>query len=452
MKNISSKLIFIVTILFLVGPLSAARIKDITSIKGARSNQLMGYGLIVGLAGQGDGRIEYTEQAIINALQRYGIKITKADKAKNVAAVMVTAEIGPYAKEGTKIDAKVSSMGDAESLQGGTLLQTALMGADQIVYAVAQGPVAVGGFKLGGGGEGDATVQKNHPTVGIISNGAIVEREIPMNVVENGSIELLLQNPDYMSAVRVADLVNSIHPDSAMAEDPTSVNVKIPERFRGQEVNFIASLGHLDVIQDNKARIIINERTGTIVATSNVRISKVAVSHGSLSINIDPSISVSQPNSFTSGGATSNADPNRALKIVYDKLGSPIIDEAGNPLRWGNVILGRNDEAILDRSGQMVRDLTGTIVRGRDIRELDNELDNLAANDATKFGANTEVVKTSDVSVSEAQGGFKIVNDYPTLERLTSALNSLGVTTREMISILQTMKQAGAIQAELIIN
>ena len=186
--------------------LHGARIEDLTDVKGSRSNQLFGYGIVTGLAGQGDSRIEYTELGILNALERLGIRADKADKSRNIAAVMVTADIGPFAKNGSKIDVTVSSIGNADSLQGGILLQTALEGADGNVYAVAQGPVSVGG--LSAGNAGGANVQVNHPTVGIVSNGAFVEKEIDSQIINNGSIDLILRSPDSMTAVKVADAIN----------------------------------------------------------------------------------------------------------------------------------------------------------------------------------------------------------------------------------------------------
>ena len=357
-------------LLFLLMPtlVMGARLKDITSIEGDRDNQLVGYGLVVGLAGKGDGKLKYTVQSIANVLKRFGLNIPVADvKSENVAAVMVTANIGSFVKEGTSLDVTVSSLGDADTLQGGVLMQTPLKGADDAVYAVAQGPVVVGGFFSGSGGEGGATVQKNHPTVGVIQGGAIVERRINSCVVDNNSINLLLRNPDFTSAVRLADAVNQVYPGSSMAKDLGAVNVRIPEPFIGQEVNFIASLGTIDVVPDTSARVIINERTGTIVATHNVRISTVAVSYGSLTISIASNQNVSQPLPFSETGET-------------------------------------------------------------------------------------EVTTSTDTTVDEQEGGFKIVNDFPTIERLTAALNALGVSTREMISILQSIKSAGALQAELIVN
>jgi flagellar P-ring protein precursor FlgI len=365
-----SRLIQFLLVLALLLPqgLSASRIKDVTSVEGGRDNQLVGYGVVVGLAGGGDSRLNFTLQSLANVLKRFGISVDK-DKVKsdNIAAVMITCDIGPFVRPGTRIDVTVSSMGDATSLQGGVLLQTPLMGADGKVYAVAQGPLVVGGFTGGSGGAGGATVTKNHPTVGVISGGAIVEKRIETNLVrEDGSMDLLLLNPDFTTAVRIADAINETFPSSSQANDSASVNVRIPDAFKGQEPNFLAILGTMEVQPDTLARIIINERTGTIVATQPVRLSSVAVSHGSLVITVASSQGVSQPNARSQGQTTT--------------------------------------------------------------------------------------VNSTQTSIDEKRGSFAMINEYPTLERLTQALNALGVSTREMISILQSMKKAGALQAELIIN
>jgi flagellar P-ring protein FlgI len=345
----------------------ASRIKDITLIEGGRDNQLVGYGLVAGLAGDGDSNSTAMLHAVANVLQRYGITVNIQDlTSKNMAAVMITTDISAFLKAGTRIDATVASMGDAKSLQGGVLLQTPLLGADGRVYAVAQGPVAIGGFLGGSGGAGGATVQKNHPTVGVISNGAIVEREIPAQFVHDGALRLLLHNPDFTSAARMADVINGQWPAMANALDAATVVVKLPAGYRGREVPFISELGALDVIPDTLARIVINERTGTIVATSTVRISEVAIAHGSLTITVTSNQGVSQPNGFSNG--------------------------------------------------------------------------------------TTQAVKSTQTDVNEGKGGFTILYEPPTIERLASALNALGVSTRDMMAIFQTLKRSGALQAELIIN
>ncbi len=345
----------------------AARIKDVTAVEGGRDNQLVGYGLVVGLASKGDSKLSYTVQSIANSLQRFGINVPpNTIKSDNVAAVMITADIPAFAKPGSRIDVTVSAIGDAKTIQGGILLQTPLLGADEMVYAVAQGAVAVGGFLGGEGGAGGATVQKNHPTVGAISGGALVEREIAATIVRDKSIELLLLNPDFASAARMAEAINAVFPGTAIAKNNTSVNVCVPEEYRGYEVNYVASLGAIEVVPDNIARVIINERTGTIIATSNVRISTVAVSHGSLTINIASSLGVSQPNAFSNG--------------------------------------------------------------------------------------QTAVVEGTETKVTEQKGGFSMVDELPTIQQVAGAMNALGITTRDMMAIFQSMKKAGALQADLIMN
>jgi len=347
--------------------LLASRVKDLAIVEGGRDNQLVGYGLVVGLAGDGDSNAAATLRSVANVLQRYGITINPTDlKAKNVAAVMLTTEISAFLKPGARIDVNVASMGDAKSLQGGVLLQTPLIGADGRVYAVAQGPVAIGGFLGGTGGAGGATVQKNHPTVGNISSGAIVEREIPATFVRDNVVRLLLHNPDFTSAARMAEAINARWSGAANPVDAATIAVLVPADYRGRDVAFLADLGQLESAPDTLARIVINERTGTIVATSTVRLSQVAIAHGSLTITVSSNVGVSQPNAFG--------------------------------------------------------------------------------------GGQTTAVQNTQTAVNETKGGFTIVNEPPTIERLAAALNALGVSTREMMAIFQTLKRSGALQAELVIN
>jgi flagellar P-ring protein precursor FlgI len=349
-----------------------SRIKDLIDVEGARDNQLNGYGLVVGLAGTGDSKIDSTLQTIANALKNYGVNVPMDDiKSGNVAAVMVTADIPAFVKPGNRIDVTVSSIGDSKTLQGGVLLQVPLQGADKTVYAVAQGPIAVGGFLGGQGGPGGATVQKNFPTVGTIPNGAIVEREIPTEVVRNGAMNLMLRDADFTSAARMAEAINRVFPNTAIARDAKTVNVLLPNDYKDYPVNFLATVGSIELEPDTTARIVINERTGVIVATSNVRVSKVAVSHGSLTISIASTLTASQPNS------------------------APLIGNA---------------------AGQTV------------------------------------VLPSTTTDINEQKGSFQVVEEAPTIEKVAAALNALGVSTRDMMSIFQTMKRAGALQAELVLN
>ena len=276
------------------------RIKDLAMLEGRRDNQLVGYGLVVGLAGDGDSnQALYTVQTVANTLERFGVSVDAGSLiSKNVAAVMLTANIPAYAEQGSKIDVTISSIGDADSLSGGTLLQTPMLGADDQVYAVAQGAVLLGGFFEGGG---DATLQKNHPTVGTIPDGAIVEAEIPTSVIKDGALTYLLKNPDYASAVKLAERVNDFFPDAAKAYSPQGVRIRIPEVYAQNSVPFIASVESIKVEPDVMARVVMNERTGTIVATSAVRLSEIAVSHGNITVNIAKTPVFSQPNALAGG-------------------------------------------------------------------------------------------------------------------------------------------------------
>lgn len=366
-------------LLFTIGTdVFSAYIKNLVHLDGDRDNQLVGYGLVVGLDGKGDTAktASTAYQSMQNMMLNFGIKDAhNLDNInpKNIAAVMVTADVKSFAKNGSRMDVLVSSIGDAKSLQGGILLQTPLKGADGNVYAVAQGSVVVGGFMVSSGASesdnskvsGSTSVQKNHTTVGRVIDGAIIEKEIPVNLLKNDSIDLNLVNPNFVTAVRIADCINKKFPGSSQALSPANVNVIVPEAYRGQLTNFVAQIGTYDVIPDTKAKIIVNERTGTIVATEQVRISTVAVSHGSLTITVAEEASASQPEAFAEKG-------------------------------------------------------------------------------------DTKVVKNTTVQVKDTSKSFMMLNEFPTVQELTSALNQIGASTRDMITILQSIKAAGALQAELI--
>jgi len=337
-------------------------------VAGARDNQLVGYGLVAGLAGQGDKDPVYTQQTIANLLRRYGINVPPTTlSAKNVAVVMVTADIPAFMKPGERLDVQVASMGDAQTLQGGVLLQTPLLGADNKVYAVAQGPVSIGGFTAGNGGGGGASVTKNHPTTAQIVGGALVEREIPTAIVTDHVVQLLLKDPDFTTASRLEGAINNVFTNSAHAMDSTTVQVRIPDGAEGMPVDFIAHLEAIELMPDSPARIIINERTGTIVATARIQISSCAVAHGNITINIASTLDVSQPAPLSSGGQT-------------------------------------------------------------------------------------VVTPRTTTQVSENKSSLVALPELPTIEKVASALNNLGVTPRDMMAIFQAMKQAGALQAELILR
>lgn len=345
---------------------SASRIKDIVDVEGIRDNLLVGYGLVVGLNGTGDTlrNAPFTQQSLIAMLERLGVNTRGTQlKTDNVAAVMVTASLPPFAAQGTHIDITVSALGDATNLQGGVLLVTPLMGADGQVYAVAQGSVATGGFAAQGEG---ASVVRGVPTNGRIANGAIVEREIEFKLADLQRLRLSLRNPDLTTAVRVANAVNSfIGSATASADNPTTVELTVPASYRGNVVGLLTDIEQLRVEPDLPARVVIDEGSGIIVMGQDVRVSKVAIAQGNLTISVSESPQVSQPAPFSENGQT----------VVVPRTNIDIDEEKGRQL------------AVVD----------GSI----------------------------------------------------SLKELVDGLNALGVNPRDMISILQAIKAAGALQAEI---
>ena len=298
-------LLTLTVLIFTTEVVQGARIKDIAKLNGVRSNSLLGYGLITGLNGTGDdmNKSVFTLQAIYNLMVRNGITVDPANlssiKLKNVAAVMVTADLPPFAKPGSTIDVQLSSIGDAKSISGGTLLMTPLKGVDGNVYAVAQGALTNGAFAFGGKA---AKVQQNHPTVGRIANGAIVERNVPVELGASGYLQYQLNNADFTTAATIADTINAIYgTNTAFPNDSGTVSVAIPEEFKKHVVDFVAEIEGISIEADSTARVVVNERTGTIVMGKDVRLSTVAVSHGNLSLIIDERSDVVQPNPFADG-------------------------------------------------------------------------------------------------------------------------------------------------------
>ncbi len=289
--------------LLIASPLRAERLKDIVQVIGARPNQLVGYGIVVGLNGTGDGtKAEFTLQSVAAMLRRLGVRVDpKKIKIKNAAAVMITAELPAFARSGQKIDVLASSLGDAKSLRGGTLIQTPVLGADRQVYVVAQGPISVGGFSAKGGSGSSKT--SGHPTVGRIPNGAIVEREISSNIDFDNTVKLTLKSPDSITAARVVTAINEkLEGPFALADDPGLVTIKIPEQYKDRTVELLAFIGELQVVEDGPAKIVINERSGTVVIGSNVQVRSAAIAHGALTVEIQEKVGVSQPPPFSYGG------------------------------------------------------------------------------------------------------------------------------------------------------
>ncbi|PLX45155.1 MAG: flagellar biosynthesis protein FlgA [Hyphomicrobiales bacterium] len=344
---------------------ATSRIKDLADFEGIRENQLIGYGLVVGLNGTGDslGNTPFTRQSLQAMLERMGVNIRDANlSTANVAAVMVTGNLPPFAAQGTRMDVTVSALGDAKSLQGGTLLVTPLMGADGEVYSVAQGSIAVGGFSATGAA---ASITRGVPTVGRIANGALIEREIKFELASMRSIRLSLRNPDLTTARRVAVAINTfLGVNASKAQDSTTVRLSVPRGYRKNIVTLLTDIEQLRIEPDQVAKVVIDENSGIIVMGSRVRVSEVAIAQGNLTVSVTESPLVSQPEPL-SGGATT----------VVPRTNVEINDEGDRKL------------AVLKKG--------------------------------------------------------------VSLQKLVDGLNALGIGPRDMIAILQAIKAAGALQAEV---
>ncbi len=327
MKNIFIRSGFILAALILLAVNAhAVRIKDITDLKGVRRNQLVGYGLVVGLDGTGDGaKAKFTIQSMASMLEKMGITVNPDDiKVDNIAAVMITAELPPFAKVGSRIDVVVSSIGDAKNLQGGTLLFTPLKAADGEVYAVAQGAISTGGFSAGGAG---GKVQKNFPTVGRVIGGATIEREIQSDFNHKKFLSLALHSPDFTTAFRIAEAINkSLNDSVARTPDAGTIEVKVSDKYSERIVELVTLIEGLNVVTDTPAKVVVNERTGTVVMGENVRISTIAIAHGNLSIQIKESADVSQPLPFSQGETVVTPETDIAIKEGNSRL---ILVESG---------------------------------------------------------------------------------------------------------------------------
>jgi flagellar P-ring protein precursor FlgI len=345
---------------------SATRLKDVASIQGVESVQLIGYGLVVGLNKTGDKRQTiFSAQTLANMLERFGVSVPGEQiKIENVAAVLVTAELPAYTRPGARIDVTASSVGDARSLQGGTLLATPLRGGNGQVYALAQGALSIGGF---GGGSGGNSVQVNHLTVGRVPSGGQVQLGAGTVMPSSELLTLALREPDFVSASRVAEAINTeLGPGTATIVDPGSVNVIVPQAYRSSVSMLMARLELLPVRTDATARVVINERTGTVVVGGDVRIAAAAVAHGNLSVKISTKYEVSQPNAFSRTG-------------------------------------------------------------------------------------DTTVVPNTNVEVKETDARLVSLDEGTTLEAVVRALNALGASPRDIIAIMQALKAAGALKAELVV-
>ncbi len=343
-----------------------SRVKDLVDVQGIRDNMLVGYGLVVGLNGSGDSlrNAPFTQQSLNTMLERLGVN-TKGTtmQTKDVAAVMVTANLPAFAAQGTRIDVSVSALGDAKSLQGGTLVVTPLFGADGEIYSLAQGPVAVGGFAAAGQG---TSVTRGVPTAGRIANGAIVEREIGFHLADEQSVKLSLHNPDLTTATRIADAVNAyLGGNIAVVSDPSTIHLVVPTAYKGGVVGLLTDVEQLKVTPDEPAKVVIDENSGVIVMGSDVRISTVAIAQGNLTIRVTETPEVSQPNPLSQTGST-------------------------------------------------------------------------------------QVVPRTQIQVDDSHGNkMAVLSQGASLHQLVDGLNALGVGPRDIISILQAIKAAGALQADV---
>ncbi|MBH0186908.1 MAG: flagellar basal body P-ring protein FlgI [Nitrospira sp.] len=332
----------------------AVRIKDIGAIEGVRENQLIGYGLVVGLDRTGDQVIggQFTIQAMMSMLNKMGVNLVIDPiqlLTRNIASVMVTAKLPPFSKPGMTLDAVVSSMANAKSLQGGTLLLTPLKAANQQVFAVAQGPVSIGGFLGGTGGPGGATVTKNHQVAGFVPGGAIIERELLVNIDAWETVSVLLRQPDFTTAIRTAEAIEGAYgKGSAMAVNSGSVKATIPSGYLGRVVEYIASIEGLDVAVDAAAKIVVNERTGTVVLGEHVRISTCAISHGNLTISVKNTLNVSQPPAPVVGSTTGQTvvTPDVQTEVKEQESRLVVVDQT---VTLGDVVRALNAVGVTPR-------------------------------------------------------------------------------------------------------
>ena len=332
----------------------AVRIKDIGVIEGVRENQLIGYGLVVGLDSTGDRVIggQFTIQAMMSMLNKMGINLVIDPiqlLTRNIASVMVTAKLPPFSKPGMTLDAVVSSMANAKSLQGGTLLLTPLKSANQQVFAVAQGPVSIGGFLGGTGGAGGATVAKNHQAAGVVPGGAIIEKELSVNIDSWETVSVLLRQPDFTTAIRTAEAIESAFgKGSAMAINAGYIKATIPPVFHGRVVEYIASIEGLDVSVDAIAKVVVNERTGTVVLGEHVRISTCAISHGNLTISVKNTLNVSQPSAPLVGSAAGQTvvTPDVQTEVKEQESRLIVVDET---VTLGEVVQALNAVGVTPR-------------------------------------------------------------------------------------------------------
>jgi flagellar P-ring protein FlgI len=307
---------------------AASRIKDIAAFEGVRENQLVGYGLVVGLNGTGDrSQTFFSTQTLANMLERSGITINANQvRVKNIAAVMVTTNLPPFIRPGSHIDVTVSSLGDAQSIQGGVLIMTPLLGANNQVYVTAQGQIALGGFSAGGGG---SRVQTNHPTVGRIPNGGLVEKDVFVDFSGKSRLNLVLNRSDFTTASRAARAINESSGESiASAIDGRNIAIQVPANYSQHIVEFMSLVENAKMEVDYPARVVINEKTGTIILGKDVKIAEVSIIHGSLSLQVGTIYNISQPEAFSKGETT--VVPEKTISIQEEKGRSVMLREGAS--------------------------------------------------------------------------------------------------------------------------
>ena len=420
----------------------SVRLKDIVSVEGVRNNQLVGYGLVVGLNGTGDNvaSVPFTKESLASMLERLGVNVRDNQgkvtlSGKNVAAVMVTANLPAFARQGSRIDVNVSALGDAKDLRGGTLLVTPLLAADSQVYAVAQGPVAISGFSAQGAS--GSSVVKGVPTSGRIASGAIVEKEVDFELGRLNTLKLSLNNPDFTTAKRASDRINQkIGTDVAQALDPSTILMTLPERYKGHPVEFMTTIEQLTIEPDNIAKIVVDNSNGVVVMGSHVRISKVAITHGSITIRVSETPEVSQPNPFMMSnayGLTANQGLQNQSPITVN-LTPPAAGNAANPA------------AVTTNT---LNNITAAQNPALNIPQTQGQPTRLGRAGVIAPGPGTAIVNRSDVKVKEEKGKIAVLEEGATLQELVDGLNALGTSPTELVSILEAIKAAGALQADI---
>lgn len=429
------------------------RLKDITRFSGIRDNQLVGYGLVVGLNGTGDtlASSPYTKESLTGMLERLGVNIRNnaIPSGKNVAAVMVTAKLPPFARTGSTIDVVVSALGDAKDLNGGTLLVTPLMGADGEVYAVGQGEVVVSGFLATGAAASQTT---GVPTTGKIPNGAIIEKEIVFELTGLRTQTLSLHSHDLTTARRIAESINQhFKRDVARTKDSGSIEIDMPVGSEQHIIEAMTQIEQLEIEPDQVAKVIIDP-AGVIVMGQKVRISPVALTHGSITVRIAESASVYQPNPFTQ--VVNPAIDQQALQTLGVTFNAAMNGQNANPqLLQGSVINAYNVNLGSGNAAYNAGNNTGVVstAGASGLMNQSPSLISAALNSNTPLQQAT-VVKQTDLNVTEEKGKFAIIDGATDLEDLVNGLNLLGTSPREMAQILQSIKAAGALHAEVVVS